>query len=211
MEDKISGRENQRINDRFAGVLLAAGHSHRMGSPKPMLEFGHATTFLDACLKAFIDFGCEKVVVVTNKHVYDLLKSAIKDLPVNVRFVLNNYPERGRFYSLGCGLKTIQSYTKVFFHNVDNPFISSDVLKALSAQEQTADVICPAYNGKRGHPVLISSKVVSDIVSESNTERNLRNYLDRYHNVSVPVHDPNILININTPEEYTRLLGGSQE
>ncbi len=83
------------------------------------------------------------------------------------------------------------------------------MLKALISWKKTADVICPACQGKRGHPVLITGKAVTDIISESNYDWNLREYLDNYQNESVPVSDPNILVNINTPEDYARLLGRS--
>ncbi len=211
MEDIIRERESQWINDRYAGVLLAAGHSQRMGTPKAMLEFRDGINFLEACLQAFRDFGCEEVAVVVNLRLYERLLSNAPTLPENTHIVLNEHPEHGRFFSLQCGLKALSAKTNTFIHNVDNPFISQDVLKALSAKKKTADVICPAFNGKRGHPVLISSQVASDIVSETNYDWNLRDYLNRYHNVSVPLQDPNVLVNINAPGEYARLLGGSQE
>ncbi len=195
---------------KHAAVLLAAGDSQRMGSPKAMLEFRKGINFLEACLQAFRDFDCAEVAVVVNLRLYELLLNALT-LPENTHIVLNEHPEYGRFFSLQCGLKALSAKTNTFFHNVDNPFITPEVLKALTVSEKKADVFCPSYQDKRGHPVLISSKVASDIASESNYEWNLRDYLNRYHNVSVPLQDPNILVNINTPEEYARMLGGSQE
>lgn len=195
--------------NRYAAVILAAGDSHRMGTPKALLAFRNDMNFLEACLKAFNDIGCEEVVVVVNQYLYRLLASKGVNLHMNARLVLNAYPARGRFFSLQCGLRAISVDTNTFFHNVDNPFITPGVLKALINSEKEADVICPAYRGKRGHPVLINNKVVSDLISESNYDRHLRDYLDRYRHVSVPVTDPNILININTPDEYARMLGGN--
>jgi molybdenum cofactor cytidylyltransferase len=196
---------------KHAAVLLAAGDSQRMGTPKAMLEFRKGINFLEVCLQAFRDFGCEEVAVVVNLRLYELLLLNALTLPENTHIVLNKHPEYGRFYSLQCGLKALPAKMSIFFHNVDNPFITPGVLKALTVSEKKADVFCPAYQEKRGHPVLISSKVASDIVSESNYEWNLREYLDNYRNESVPVSDPNILVNINTPREYAQLLGGSQE
>jgi molybdenum cofactor cytidylyltransferase len=193
----------------YAAVLLAAGDSQRMGTPKAMLEFRKGINFLEACLQAFRDFSCAGVVVVVNAQLYERLKSNEVSQPENVHFILNDHPERGRFFSLQCGLKALSAGTNTFFHNVDNPFISPDVLNALATKARTSDVTCPAYEGKRGHPVLISGRVVSDVISESNYDWNLRDYLDRYHNESVRVTDPNILVNINTPEDYARLLGRS--
>ena len=193
----------------YAAVLLAAGDSQRMGTPKAMLEFRKGINFLEACLQAFRDFGCAEVVVVVNAQLYERLQSNEVSQPENAHFILNNHPERGRFFSLQCGLKALSAEMNTFFHNVDNPFITPEVLKALISREKTADVICPVYQGKRGHPVLITGKVVSDIISERNYDWNLRDYLDRYHNESVQVTYPNILVNINTPEDYARLLGRS--
>ncbi len=208
MDNIIIGRYNQWINDRYLGVLLAAGRSQRMGVPKAFLPFRDGMNFLEACLQAFNNFGCKEVVVVVNQQLFKQVDSKEFNLQENARFVCNEYPERGRFFSLQCGLKALTKRTNTFIHNVDNPFITSGVLQALAEKEKTADVICPAYGARRGHPVLVSSGVVKDIISEDSHDYNLRDYLERYQHVSVPVTDPNILVNINTPEDYARMVGG---
>lgn len=191
-------------------VILAAGDSQRMGAHKALLPFQNGINFLEACLKAFNDVGCAEVVVVVNKLLYRQIDSNVMKLQGHARFVLNEHPGRGRFFSLQCGLKALSLNTDTFFHNVDNPFVTSGVLAALTAGEHSSDIVSPAYMGRRGHPVLIRGRVVSDIISESNYDWNLRDYLDRYQHVSVPISDPNILVNINTPEEYARIRGNRQ-
>ena len=194
-------------NKRFAAVLLAAGDSSRMGTPKLFLEFSPGATFMDACVKAFLDFGCQEIFLVVNRQVFKKLTTQENQISSRIRFVLNNTPEYGRFYSLQCGLNAVSKQSHVFFHNIDNPFISMEVLEALAYANMKADVICPAYDGRRGHPVLISRKLVSDIITEENHHWILRDFLMRYKNLYVPVSDPNILVNINTPNDYSQHFG----
>lgn len=191
----------------YAAILLAAGDSSRMGTPKPFLEFSPGVTFMDACVKAFLDFGCQRVVLVVNGRVFNKLTGLENQTSSQVRIVLNKYPERGRFYSLQCGLNIVSEQSHVFFHNIDNPFISKEVLEALACANKKAEVVCPAYGGRRGHPVLISRKPMSDIITEKNQNWILRDFLLRYKNLSVPVSYPNILININNPEDYNQHFG----
>ncbi len=201
MDKLISGKKG------FAAVVLAAGDSSRMGKQKLFLEFSPGVSFMDACVKAFLDFGCTELIVVVNRQVFKKLTVREIQTSSRLKIVLNNYPERGRFYSLQCGLNAVSEKAHVFFHNVDNPFVSMEVLDALANASANADVICPAFKGKRGHPVLISQKPVSDIISETDHNWVLRDFLKRYKNLSVPVSDPNILVNMNTPSDYNQHFG----
>ncbi len=192
----------------YSAVILAAGHSSRMGVPKMFLEVSPGVSFLDACVDAFIGFGCKEVLVVTNPSFMMLvdLKPSWEGI---VRLVQNAKPDYGRFYSLQCGLKALIGMRSVFFHNVDNPFVSKEVLTALSSKEGEASVVRPSFNKQRGHPVLINSNVVKDMLSEKGHVQDLRDYLARYKNVSVPVKTPDILKNINTPEDYRKIIQSS--
>ncbi len=188
----------------FAAVILAAGHSSRMGVPKMFLEVRPGVSFLDACVDVFINFGCKEVMVVTNPVFLKMVEfqSSWKEV---VHLVPNAYPDFGRFYSLQLGLKALSGIRGVFFHNIDNPFVTLEVLSALSSNDSEASVVRPSFNKKRGHPVLIKYNVIKDVLAENSYNHNLRDYLARYDNVSVPVQDSGILQNINTPEDYKKV------
>lgn len=184
----------------FSAVIMAAGHSQRMGRPKLSLAFPNDRSFLGSCVDAFNDFGCAQVVVVTNKTGMHWIQGRI--WPDTMLPVLNESPREGRFFSLQLGLMALTKECPVFIHNVDNPFVTADLLEKLAVCVSQTDYIRPVYEGKHGHPVLITAKVVSDIIAEKAAGEHVRHYLERYDQTLVNVNDPNVLANINTPADY---------
>ena len=55
------------LNSNAVGIILAAGESSRMGSPKGLLEW-RGTTLLEYQMNSLLQGGCDKVVVVTGKY-----------------------------------------------------------------------------------------------------------------------------------------------
>ena len=68
----------------------------------------------------------------------------------------------------------------VFIHNADNPFANHKVLKALYSNRTDADLIKPVFKKTGGHPILISNKIVKDIVSYKNYDIHLNDFLKNY-------------------------------
>lgn len=192
----------------FSVVLLAAGSSQRMGRSKPFLLFNNNETFIEKCIQTFIEFGCGEVIVVTNRHDYDVFKKTRGNWPAGVSFVVNDHPERGRFFSLQTGLLALSHEAPCFFHNADNPFITVDVLKAMVSCSDKAAAIYPVFKGRRGHPVLINQDIINAIRSEKNHECHLRDFLYGFSGYETEVFDPGILVNINTPEDYDHWVVG---
>ncbi len=196
------------VNKKISAVLLAAGYSNRMGLPKPLLLNRHGTTFLESSVNAFISFGCHKVVVVVNSEVFNLLMHKNLHILPSVSIILNDFPERGRFFSLQKGLESIEPAGYCFFHNADNPGISLDVLSTLASNCEKADIIRPVFKNNRGHPVLISQIIIKHIISEKKQQPHLREYLETFSTFDAEVLDPYIHLNINTPEDYESYMMG---
>jgi Uncharacterized MobA-related protein len=69
-----------------------------------------------------------------------------------------------------------------------------------------ADVIKPIIDGKGGHPVLISRKVIDFIVHEKQNDLNLNEVLQRFTTKRVEVQDNSILLNINSHNEFVEFM-----
>ncbi len=188
----------------FSAVVMAAGESKRMGRNKLLLPFNRDQSFVERCVSVFLDFGCGQVVVVVSSDGASKLVRLKPSWPEHVHTVLNSFPQRARFYSLQLGLGALNNAFPVFIHNVDSPFISTAIVSLLASCAGRADYIRPCCSGKSGHPVLISHQVVNDIVSEENTDTNVRQYLANYSAFAVDTDDCGVLININTPADYRR-------
>ena len=184
-------------------VILAAGKSFRMGKPKFLLKFDENVTFLEQIMQGYEFFGCNKIIVVLNEQAVDMLpKGEPLYMPDNAKIIINRHPEWERFYSLKLALDTLNIDSPVFVHNVDNPFVNELVLQQLLAHLTKYNYVVPEFEGRRGHPVLLSGKLVADIVSEKMDDLNLRVFLKPYAKHVVKVKDKNILVNINSKDDY---------
>lgn len=192
----------------FSAVVMAAGESKRMGRNKLLLPFNRDQSFVERCVSVFLGFGCRQVVVVVNSDGAGKLIRIKSPWPARVHTVLNAFPHKSRFYSLQLGLGALNNASPVFIHNVDNPFVTAATLGLLASRAGRADYIRPCCGGKSGHPILISRRVVNDIVSEENTHTNIRDYLSGYPALPVDTDERGVLININTTDDYQRYFSG---
>ena len=191
-----------------AGVILAAGFSGRMGVPKLSLPFDDNQTFTEKIINTYLSAGCKNIVLVVNRQGKEVLKKQ-KDFLVegNVFVVLNAFPERERFYSLQTGLKLLDRIPAVFVQNIDNPFVHPDWLQKLTEAIEPGTFAVPHHKGQGGHPVLLSGKIVRDIIAFKSYRKNLRDFLQAYPKINCPVADEKILVNINSPAEYRKYFG----
>lgn len=193
-------------NNRFSVVILAAGTSTRMGLPKFLLRYNDSFNFLEKIVNEFTSFGCEEIIAVINKAGAMYLKDHELTLKGDAKIVVNHHPEWERFYSLKTGLKNLKNKKQsVFIQNVDNPFVSQSVIGALSEKSKDADYISPVFNGNGGHPILLSEKIIEDIVNSKHDQADFKEFLNNYFKKTVEVNDDKIVVNINTFEDYRNL------
>jgi molybdenum cofactor cytidylyltransferase len=195
-------------NSRIAAIVLAAGSSRRMGSPKALLPFDDRP--LIACVvDAFADVGISRSVVVTG-HQPQLIHQALAGR--GVEFVHNaEHDAGGMVSSVQLGVKTIAHSCDAFFLALgDQPLVDAETLRqviAVGRRTLTADVVLPTHAGRHGHPILIRSRCARDILSLP-LNLTLRQFVKRDDVVRVeaPVDDPAILLDVDTPEQYRHAL-----
>ncbi len=188
-----------------ATIILAAGNSSRMGRPKFALLMPNGATFLENIIDQYSDFGCREIVVVLNHEGIDLIKERPLNNPSQIKIVLNPHPKFGRFYSIKTGIEQVESgYT--FIQNIDNPYAKKEILEHLYNSKKEADVVKPVYNGKGGHPVLISKQIMDYILQEKKLDINLKEVLNNFSTKKVKVKDDTVLLNINTHPDYNNFI-----
>lgn len=190
----------------YGAILLAAGDSRRMGSPKALLPF-EGVTALELTLAAARTVAGE-VAVVVGRHAPDILARVPLE---GVRVVRNPDPDAGRTGSLQRGLDALPAgLVGVFVHPVDVPLVTGADFEALAEAHRAtpgATAFQPTYAGRGGHPLLLDASRVDDLrVLGADTP--LRALLDaRPAEVCrVPVANPGVLVDVNTPEEYRAAL-----
>lgn len=193
------------MTNPFSAVILSAGYSGRMGVPKWSLMFDDKRTFAEKLVCEFENAGAQKIILVLNESGQQQFVETIHDLPENFEIVINDNPDLGRFYSLQKGLELCNPELPVCFTNIDNPFVSSELIQKLTMMIDEADYVSPVFQGKGGHPCLLSSNLIMSILNENAKNLNLKEYLRNFSKKSVEVVDEKILININTEAEYKQI------
>lgn len=176
-------------------LLLAAGRSRRMGRSKALLPHG-AGTWLEAQVVALraqgLSHGC---LVVGEAAPYRTLAESL-DLELRV----NPDPESGPFASLHLGLEGCLG--AVFVSPIDVPLTHR--LGRLWEALGEAEAAQPAYQGRPGHPVLLSVGLVARLraLDPRDPAARLDHLLQGARTVRVELDDPRILLNLNTPEAW---------
>lgn len=185
-----------------AGLILSAGESSRMGSPKALLQLG-GETFLDHLTALFAD-RCDPVIVVLG-HNAQAIRSGIEH-PEQASFVENTAYQDGQLSSMRCGLQAVPSSAEgVLFTLVDHPSIRSESIDAVLRHRRSLIAI-PVFGGRRGHPIYLRRDLLQeffdpDIQSAKDVVRRHRG-----ETVFVDVNDPGILDDIDDPAAYRRLV-----
>ncbi|HNZ64584.1 MAG TPA: NTP transferase domain-containing protein [Smithella sp.] len=186
---------------RYAAIVLAAGFSSRMEQFKPLLQPG-GLTITDRVISMFDHNGIDVFVVVGWKK--KELLSGIQSR--NVIVVENPDYERGMFTSVLAGLRHLPPDCKSFFiMPVDIPLVRPATVQILlkKAEENPGRIIYSCFGGRRGHPTLIPSKLIQDILLWKQ-EGGLKAFLNSKKELALEVNVPdrNILFDIDIPEDF---------
>ena len=186
----------------YAGLILAAGESSRMGSPKALLEF-RGETFLDRLIRCFSAY-CSPVIVVLG-HEPEVIRAGVRSAG-NALFVLNPEYSRGQFSSMQCGLRAVPDDAEgIVFTPVDHPNIEPATVQQLMAAG--ALIAIPQYLGRHGHPVLFNRALIPEFLALDADAQARQVFHPHASEIRyVDVGDPGILDDIDDPDAYHRLL-----
>lgn len=176
------------------GIVLAAGFSSRMGKFK-MEMLLEGKTLIERSVES-LDKVCSKIIVVAgykSERIKEILKSYEK-----VEVVFNKEFEKGMFSSVKIGISQIKT-ERFFLLPGDIPFVKKDVFIKLFSKK--GDVIIPIFQGRKGHPVLINSSLINEILDEPE-DSNLKLFINKKGFTTAEVQDESILIDIDTEEDY---------
>ena len=173
-----------------------------MGHHKALLAYNGELNFLQQITTAYSQAGIEEIIVVVNAALEKIIRQTGMPLPHQVKLVVNNKPARGRFYSLQTGLKVVSPGHSCFFQNIDNPFVTREILDKMIRCSEKADVVKPCYGDKSGHPVLIGPAIIRAMIAETNYTNRIDAFLGGYTLLRVDIQDARILVNINQPADY---------
>ena len=185
----------------LTSIILAAGNSTRMGIDKALMKI-EGIAVVDMIIDKLQEFS-SKIIIVTGANHQNLEEHLLTQ---NVEFVNNPQPEQGMFSSLKLALKADALSAYYLIHLIDQPFIALDTYQTLvSAIDDHHQLFLPVLisQNRTGHPLIISPQVGGRILKAAVSE-NLSIIIKSLPESiikRIPVNDPNILDNINTPEQ----------
>jgi CTP:molybdopterin cytidylyltransferase MocA len=181
------------------GLVTAAGASRRMGSPKALLRLADGTTLAELQVTLLQAAGCDPVWLILGAHA-DAIQAQLPGL----RSLINPDWAQGRLTSIQRGLRASPQADGYLIMSVDAVGMQLRTLQQVlaAAEADAGPVIRPTYEGCPGYLVWISAAVAATIrQSPLPADTPLHDILEP-HMVYVPVSDPAILTNLNTPEAW---------
>jgi molybdenum cofactor cytidylyltransferase len=188
---------------KVTAVLLAAGRSQRMGTPKQLLKI-EGKPFIRHCLDALVTSGIADIVVVLGAF-QEKIEPVITDLPV--RIVSNPAMESEMAESVRLGLDAVDDQSSgILIHLCDHPLVTAETCeKLLNAHlSDPFKIVIPTYEARRGHPTLFPTSLIRAILSGGNLKDIIRANSESVESVSVD--DQGTIWDIDSLDDYNRLL-----
>lgn len=148
----------------IAAVVLAAGASRRLGSPKQLEMLGEET-LLERTVRVAREAGCSPVIVVLGAEYLQVIgNSALGDIVL----VINDKWEEGMGSSVRLGVRTCGFAAKgaegVVLMTCDQPAVTARHLRALMVG---GEVRASRYAGRHGVPAFFPAKYFDGLMALS--------------------------------------------
>jgi molybdenum cofactor cytidylyltransferase len=190
---------------RIAGVILAAGTSSRMGTPKQLLPYNE-TTILGEVLKNARRSALDPVTLVLG-FMADEIRHQV-DLGTATVVIAEAYAQ-GQSASLKAGLSVVPADCDgALFLLGDQPLITAELINTLIAayRPSKSNILIPTWRGKRGTPVLIGRPLfahLSALTGDTGARALFEKFADAI--TEIEVDRESVRIDIDTPQDYEKL------
>jgi molybdenum cofactor cytidylyltransferase len=190
----------------ISALILAAGESRRMGTPKMLLPWKN-TTVLGHVISTFRSAGVEDILVVTG-GAHEQVQQIVNRY--RARSVLNKeYAEGEMLSSLQQGLDVLLTER----HGVqaaliglgDQPQVQAETVQVICEEyrRHSSRLIVPSFQMRRGHPWLVEYSLWQELL-DMRAPQSPRDFLSSHAEEIryVSVSTPSILADLDTPEDY---------
>jgi molybdenum cofactor cytidylyltransferase len=200
------------VHEPIAGVILAAGESSRFGQPKQLLDW-KGQPFVRAVAKTALEAGLSPVIVVTGAN-FEQVEAAVNDLEVMI--VRNNDWKSGQGSSIKKGILSLTPIPlpagegkagACIFLLTDQPQITTSILRALVEKHAQGlfPIVVPMVIDQRANPVLFDRVTFPDLLTLEGDVGG-RAIFHKHRVEYLPWHDDRLLLDVDTPEMYQRLI-----
>jgi molybdenum cofactor cytidylyltransferase len=192
----------------IAAVILAAGASTRMGTPKQLLSW-QGRTLLRSVTETAIASHCSPIIIVLGAYI-EQIHCEVRDLPVRV--VENHEWQMGMGSSIRSGIQALLNQTSAVEAAIlllcDQPFVSPQIIQQLKSIYYSTHqpIIASKYRNIVGVPALFHSTLFPELVGLNQLE-GAKTVIQRHINSVSTLDFPQGAMDTDTPKDYQRCLG----
>jgi len=194
----------------IVAVVLSAGESSRMGSPKALLPI-EGQTFIEKIVAALKQTPVARVAVILG-HNAEEMKRRIEHLPVEI--LVNPDYKLGQLSSLQVAVRRLESGTDcdgMLVHLVDHPYIDPVLVERMIQRfyETKKLIVVPRYGAKRGHPVIFSRQLFDELLAAP-MDQGAKAVVNAHRDdtLEIDTQDSGVTVDIDTPELYRHHVKG---
>jgi molybdenum cofactor cytidylyltransferase len=182
----------------ITGVVLAAGASTRMGTPKLLLPLG-GEPLVRRTVRQVCDAGFDEVLVVVGSESVSVV-AALEGLPV--RHALNAAYATGMGSSFRTAVAHLGGSEAALFALADQPFVTATEYRMLleAHRRHPGGIVCARYGEVTAPPHLFDRTLFPELAA---LEHGARPVLARHRDRTTVVElAADLLLDIDTPEDY---------
>ncbi len=196
-----------------AVLVLAAGDSGRMGSPKALLRIG-SQTFLEAVVAKVREAELPSPVVAVSRELCKIID--INALDIAAITVHEEQRRNGPIESMRAWLRSEfnQMVDRLLIWPVDQPHVKTSTILSILRHSDAGpgrSIVVPEFEGRRGHPVIFRQAVFGELLSptaDGGAKAVVRRDPSRV--LVVPVDDRAVTEDIDTPDDYKTLISSTE-
>ncbi|HSP70073.1 MAG TPA: nucleotidyltransferase family protein [Bryobacteraceae bacterium] len=189
---------------QFGVVVLAAGSSSRMGSPKQLLDYGGKPLLRHAVETALASM-CRNVMVVLGARAPEL-RPALEGLAVTI--LENPRWEEGMGTSIQTGVARAQAegLDGVILALADQPLVTPEILDRLARThlDSGQPIVAAQYAGTVGVPVFFSREFFPNLLALK-PGQGCKGVILSHSGQAIHLDCPEAEMDVDTPQDYDRV------
>ena len=190
------------MNPIVTAIILAAGESKRIGTPKQLLPLGQ-NTILGQTIDNFLSSKLTEIVVVVGYRAQEIINE-IGNRPVKV--ITNPNYQQGIGTSIAVGLTLISSKVQgIMIGLADQPFIDGQTIDRLikAFSNSTKGIVIPVHKSRRGNPIIFKVNYKKELLLLKG-DIGGREIIAKHSEdvIEVNFDSDNVVIDIDTENKY---------